>query len=145
MFDQPELEAMLRTQPQDIPPRPVSGRCRGHRRHPDPADRVKVSFLDRVRGGEHSVQASYVLGCDGANSAVRAGIGAHMYGLPFQQTWLVIDVDTDAELNQWGRLPPTVQVPSAPAPTCGSAPPATGGNSGCSTGKPPPTTNHRRD
>ena len=78
-----------------------------------------------MRGGEHSVQASYVLGCDGANSAVRAGIGAHMYGLPFQQTWVVIDVDTDAELNQW-RLPPTVQSP-APAPTCGSAPPATVG------------------
>ena len=35
--------------------------------------RVRVSFLDRVRGGEHSVQASYVLGCDGANSPTRAG------------------------------------------------------------------------
>ena len=63
--------------------------------------RVRVSFLDRVRGGEQSVEASYVLGCDGANSAVRASIGSHMYGLPFQQDWLVIDVDTDAELNQW--------------------------------------------
>ena len=53
-----------------------------------------------MRGGEHSVQASYVLGCDGANSAVRRD-RRHMYGLPFQQTWVVIDVDTDAELNQW--------------------------------------------
>ena len=42
-----------------------------------------------------------MLGCDGANSIVRASIGSHMYGLPFQQNWLVIDVDTDAELNQW--------------------------------------------
>ena len=63
--------------------------------------RVRVSFLDRVRGGEQSVEASYVLGCDGANSMVRASIGSHMYGLPFQQDWVVIDVDTDAELNQW--------------------------------------------
>ena len=60
-----------------------------------------MSFLDRVRGGEQSVEASYVLGCDGANSTVRASISARMYGLPFQQTWAVIDVDTDAELNQW--------------------------------------------
>ena len=88
-------------QPQDIPARRNSGQCRGHRRHPDPARPGPGELPDRVRGGEHSVQASYVLGCDGANSAVRAGIGAHMYGLPFQQTWVVIDVDTDAELNQW--------------------------------------------
>ena len=60
-----------------------------------------MSFLDRVRGGEQSVQASYVLGCDGANSPTRAAIGAHMYGLPFTQDWLVVDVNTDVELNQW--------------------------------------------
>src|ERR1700761_2646679 len=63
--------------------------------------KVRVSFLDRVRGGEQSVEAAYVLGADGANSIVRAEMGSHMYGLPFQQSWLVIDVDTDAELNQW--------------------------------------------
>ena len=60
-----------------------------------------MSFLDRVRGGEQTVQANYVLGCDGANSMVRAAIGSHMYGLPFTQDWVVIDVNTDAELNQW--------------------------------------------
>src|SRR6201996_6148297 len=63
--------------------------------------KVRVSFLDRVRGGEQSVEAAYVLGADGANSIVRAEMGSHMYGLPFQQNWLVIDVDTDVELNQW--------------------------------------------
>ena len=62
---------------------------------------MRVSFLDRVRGGEQSVQASYVLGCDGANSPTRASIGAHMYGLPFTQDWLVIDVNTDVDLDQW--------------------------------------------
>ena len=62
---------------------------------------MRVSFLDRVRGGEQSVQASYVLGCDGANSLTRASIGAHMYGLPFTQDWLVIDVNTDVDLDQW--------------------------------------------
>ena len=36
-----------------------------------------------------------------APTAVRAAISARMYGLPFQQNWAVIDVDTDVELNQW--------------------------------------------
>ncbi len=31
------------------------------------------TFTDRVSGHEHSVQADYVLGCDGANSVVRGG------------------------------------------------------------------------
>ena len=42
-----------------------------------------------------------MLGCDGANSLTRASIGAHMYGLPFTQDWLVIDVNTDVDLGQW--------------------------------------------
>ena len=106
--------------------------------------RVRVSFLDRVRGGEHCVEASYVLGCDGANSMVRAAIGAHMYGLRFQQTWLVIDVDTDAELNQWDGLPPTVQLQRA-GTYMRVGEPATAGNSGCSTGRPRPTTRTSTD
>ena len=101
MFDQPELEAMLRANLKTYPHAELRGNVEVTGVTQTQPDRVRVSFLDRVRGGEHSVQASYVLGCDGANSAVRAGIGAHMYGLPFQQTWVVIDVDTDAELNQW--------------------------------------------
>ena len=56
---------------------------------------------DRVRGGEHAVEANHVLGCDGANSMVRPTIGTGMYRLPFTQNWVVIDVDTDADLNQW--------------------------------------------
>src|SRR6476660_10364365 len=101
MFDQPELEAMLRANVKRYPKVTIHGNVEVTSVSQNQNGRVRVSFLDRVRGGEHSVQASYVLGCDGANSAVRAGIGAHMYGLPFQQTWVVIDVDTDAELNQW--------------------------------------------
>ena len=107
--------------------------------------RVRVSFLDRVRGGEQSVEASYVLGCDGANSMVRASIGSHMYGLPFQQDWVVIDVDTDAELDQWEGCHQLCSTSSAPAPTCASGRPATGGNSGCSTARPPRTTKPSSD
>ena len=101
MFDQPELEAMLRANLKRYPQVTLRGNVEVTWVTQTQPGRVRVSFLDRVRGGEQSVQASYVLGCDGANSPTRAAIGAHMYGLPFTQDWLVIDVDTDAELNQW--------------------------------------------
>ena len=101
MFDQPELEAMLRANLKRYPHAVMRGNVEVTGVTQSQTGRVRVSFLDRVRGGEQSVQASYVLGCDGANSPTRAAIGAHMYGLPFTQDWLVIDVDTDAELDQW--------------------------------------------
>jgi 3-(3-hydroxy-phenyl)propionate hydroxylase len=101
MFDQPELEAMLRANIKRYQQVTIRGNVEVTSVTQTHPDRVRVSFLDRVRGGEQSVQASYVLGCDGANSLTRAAIGAHMYGLPFTQNWLVIDVNTDADLNRW--------------------------------------------
>ncbi|HEY1441644.1 MAG TPA: bifunctional 3-(3-hydroxy-phenyl)propionate/3-hydroxycinnamic acid hydroxylase, partial [Mycobacterium sp.] len=101
MFDQPELEAMLRANLKAYPHALFRGNVEVTAVTQTQPGWVRVSFLDRVRGGEQSVQASYVLGCDGANSMVRASIGSYMYGLPFRQTWVVIDVDTDAELHQW--------------------------------------------
>ena len=101
MFDQPELEAIMRTNLKRYPNVVLRGDVQVTSVTQNKPGKVRVSFLDRVRGGEQSVEAAYVLGADGANSIVRAEMGAHMYGLPFQQNWLVIDVDTDAELDQW--------------------------------------------
>jgi 3-(3-hydroxy-phenyl)propionate hydroxylase len=101
MFDQPELEAMMRANLKRYPQVTFRGNVEVTSVTQNRPGRVRVSFLDRLRGGDTSIEASYVLGCDGANSPTRAAIGSHMYGLPFQQTWVVIDVDTDAELNQW--------------------------------------------
>ena len=101
MFDQPELEALLRANLK----RHSGVRLRGNsevtevnQRAPG---RVRVAYTDRTTGDEHVVDAAYLLGCDGANSVARASIGAAMEDLRFEQRWLVADVITDAQLNQW--------------------------------------------
>jgi 3-(3-hydroxy-phenyl)propionate hydroxylase len=101
MFDQPEFEAVLRANMK----KRCGVRLRGNSEVTDitqlgPA-RVRVTYTDHVTEGEHVVDAAYVLGCDGANSVVRSSIGAAMEDLRFEQRWLVVDVITDAELNQW--------------------------------------------
>ncbi len=101
MFDQPEFEALLRANLKHYPHAVLRGNSEVTEAVQIGADRVQVTFTDRVSGEEHSVEARYLLGCDGANSLVRTAIGACMEDFKFQQRWLVVDVATDAELNQW--------------------------------------------
>jgi 3-(3-hydroxy-phenyl)propionate hydroxylase len=101
LFDQPELEELLRANLKRHP----NAVLRANAEVTDVArrekGRVRVAFTDRVSGSEHTVDTAYVLGCDGANSVVRASIGKAMRNLRFQQRWLVIDVATEARLDQW--------------------------------------------
>ncbi|MGZ5404180.1 MAG: bifunctional 3-(3-hydroxy-phenyl)propionate/3-hydroxycinnamic acid hydroxylase MhpA, partial [Nocardioides sp.] len=101
MFDQPELEQLMRTNLEAQP----TVRLRGSVEVTDVAqvgaNRVRVDFTDRLTGDHDSVLATYVLGCDGANSVVRTAIGSTMEDLKFEQRWLVIDVASQAELDQW--------------------------------------------
>jgi 3-(3-hydroxy-phenyl)propionate hydroxylase len=101
MFDQPELEHLLRTNLKDH----TTVTLRGNVEVTDVAqvghDRVRLDFTDRLTGAHESVLATYVLGCDGANSVVRTAIGATMEDLNFEQRWLVLDIATEAELDQW--------------------------------------------
>jgi phenol 2-monooxygenase len=53
--------------------------------------------LQRMRGGEQtgetaSVRAKYVVGCDGARSAIRQAIGRELVGDPMNVSWGVMDV-----------------------------------------------------
>jgi 3-(3-hydroxy-phenyl)propionate hydroxylase len=101
MFDQPELESLLRDNLTHYP----QAHLQGDVEVIDVADSgrgpVRITAVGRVDGAQHTVTADYVLGCDGANSLVRTRIGSTMRDLNFEQRWLVVDVDTAADLQQW--------------------------------------------
>ena len=101
MFDQPELERLMRTNLKDQ----ATVSLRGNVDVTDVTQLgqrgVRVDFTDRHTGEHESVLATYVLGCDGANSVVRTAIGSTMEDLTFEQRWLVIDVASTVELDQW--------------------------------------------
>ena len=63
---------------------------------PDAADHpvtVRVQRTDASRAGEvETVRARYVVGCDGARSAVRKAIGRQLVGDSANQAWGVMDV-----------------------------------------------------
>ncbi|PWU47332.1 3-(3-hydroxyphenyl)propionate hydroxylase [Micromonospora globispora] len=100
MFDQPELEAILRRNLKQYGTVTLRGNAEVTALTQD-ADGVRVDFTDTATGEHESVRAAYILGCDGANSLTRASIGATMQDLGFTQRWLVIDVVTEADLDQW--------------------------------------------
>ncbi|BBZ03557.1 3-(3-hydroxyphenyl)propionate hydroxylase [Mycolicibacterium chitae] len=100
MFDQPQLEELLRTNLHRHP----RARFRGDTEVFELAagDRpIRLRMRDRTTGDESVITADFVLGCDGANSMVRTTIGAQMRNLKFDQRWLVVDIATDADLHQW--------------------------------------------
>jgi 3-(3-hydroxy-phenyl)propionate hydroxylase len=101
MFDQPELEALLRVNLKRQATVTVRGNAEVTGLIQDGAGPVRVEVTDRVAGAQETIEAEYVLGCDGANSRVRAAIGASMRDLNFEQRWLVVDVATDSELGHW--------------------------------------------
>ncbi|OUS93321.1 3-(3-hydroxyphenyl)propionate hydroxylase [Rhodococcus sp. NCIMB 12038] len=100
MFDQPELETLLRA---GLTRHDRVSMCGNSEvtRVAHGRDHVRVDFTDRVTGERRAVRADYVLGCDGANSTVRTSIGSAMENLGFTQRWLVVDIATDADLDQW--------------------------------------------
>ncbi|WP_433622027.1 bifunctional 3-(3-hydroxy-phenyl)propionate/3-hydroxycinnamic acid hydroxylase [Nocardia sp. CA-120079] len=100
LFDQPELEAILRTNLSLYPGVTLRGSAEVTA-VTEGIGGVGVDFNDRITGRAESVRARYVLGCDGANSLVRGAIGGRMQDLRFDQRWLVVDIATTADLGHW--------------------------------------------
>jgi 3-(3-hydroxy-phenyl)propionate hydroxylase len=99
MFDQPELEAILRANLKRHRAATMRGGVEVTAITQD-SQGVRVGFTDES-GRQDSVGADYVLGCDGASSLTRAAIGGQMRNLKFTQRWLVVDVDTETDLGEW--------------------------------------------
>lgn len=55
-------------------------------------------------GGPGAVRASYVLGCDGGRSTVRAGLGVRLRGGTSGRRWLVVDGGEPAGAGGMGRV-----------------------------------------
>jgi len=104
MFDQPEFEALLRANLSRYPRATLRGNVEVTDVVGIGGVRTKVTYTDRADGSEHAVETDYLLGCDGANSLVRARIGSAMRDLRFEQRWLVVDVATSADLGQWAGV-----------------------------------------
>ena len=57
----------------------------------DEGGRVTVDIADPERGESHTVTGDFLIGCDGANSDVRAALGLPLEDLGFDESWLVVD------------------------------------------------------
>jgi 3-(3-hydroxy-phenyl)propionate hydroxylase len=99
MFDQPELERLLRDALARHPECELRGGVEVTGIGPDTTGPVRVTYRDG--GGEHELWAEAVLGCDGAGSLTREAIGAVWEDLRFEERWRVIDVRTKADVRCW--------------------------------------------
>ncbi len=69
------------------------------------ADAVQLRLRHLASGQERSIDARWVIGCDGASSAVRALSGLPLNDLSFDERWLVVDCLVGDEAL--ARLPQT--------------------------------------
>lgn len=101
MFDQPEFEELLRTNLTRFPQATLRDHCDVTAITGLGDGCTRITFTDRSDGSTHSVDADYLLGCDGANSLTRDYIGSPIRDLRFEQRWLVVDVASTVDLHQW--------------------------------------------
>jgi 3-(3-hydroxy-phenyl)propionate hydroxylase len=109
VFTQPPVEAALRRHVEALPAVDVA-LGRHFTGVEQDADGATVHFDDGM------VRARYVIGCDGASSAVRDAVGITLQDLEFDEPWLVVDV----QVNERGlaKLPKTSVQYCEPARPC---------------------------
>jgi 3-(3-hydroxy-phenyl)propionate hydroxylase len=99
LFDQPELEALLRANLA----RHAGVTVRGGVEVTDVCE-SGVRLRDLATGAAEELPASAVLGCDGAGSVVRDAIGARPRDLRFTQRWFVVDARCSVPVAHWGGV-----------------------------------------
>ncbi|MBO4254195.1 bifunctional 3-(3-hydroxy-phenyl)propionate/3-hydroxycinnamic acid hydroxylase MhpA [Streptomyces griseorubiginosus] len=99
MFDQPELERVLRDALATRPECELRGGVEVTGVGPDTTGPVRVTYRDDT--GDHELWAEAVLGCDGANSLTREAIGGTWEDLRFEERWTVIDAETTGPVRCW--------------------------------------------
>lgn len=112
MFHQPEIERALRAAALACP----TGEIRlgwAFAGLEQDADGVSVTLTGAE--GEQQVRARYVVGCDGASSAVRADLGIGLDDFGFDEPWLVVDA----------LVPPDARTPEVNLQVCDPARPVT--------------------
>ncbi|MGW0872908.1 bifunctional 3-(3-hydroxy-phenyl)propionate/3-hydroxycinnamic acid hydroxylase MhpA [Streptomyces sp. NPDC002740] len=104
MFDQPELERLLRAALARTPECALLGGVEvvgvdQDGEGPGGDGSVRVTYRDDA--GEHVLRADAVLGCDGAGSLTRDAVGATWEDLRFEERWTVVDVRTSLPVRCW--------------------------------------------
>jgi 2-polyprenyl-6-methoxyphenol hydroxylase-like FAD-dependent oxidoreductase len=100
MFHQPELERILEARSRELANVSIARGCEvmGIR------DGGELALLELSgSGGVARAQARFAIGCDGANSLVRAAIGASWQDLGFAFDWLVVDL-VPGDTRTWEPL-----------------------------------------
>ncbi|GAA3810118.1 bifunctional 3-(3-hydroxy-phenyl)propionate/3-hydroxycinnamic acid hydroxylase [Streptomyces coacervatus] len=100
MFDQPELERLLRTALARRPECELWGGAEVVGVRQEGAE-GPVHVTIRQDGSERRLSADFVLGCDGAGSLTREAVGAVWEDLRFEEHWTVIDVRTGLPVRCW--------------------------------------------
>ncbi|MCB1367787.1 MAG: bifunctional 3-(3-hydroxy-phenyl)propionate/3-hydroxycinnamic acid hydroxylase [Rhodobacteraceae bacterium] len=89
-FVQPELERLLRARlEQRTTVRTIYGRTLGD--FSDTNGKVIADIADPETGAVEQVSGDFLVGCDGANSAIRAALGFGLEDYGFDQWWVVLD------------------------------------------------------
>ena len=107
-FDQPDLERILREEVARWPGIEVRGRTEflgfEQLRRAGEVTAVRVTCRDVDTGKSSVVEVDALLGCDGANSSVRAALGAQLVNLGYEERWCVIDGICTRELPVWSGM-----------------------------------------
>jgi 3-(3-hydroxy-phenyl)propionate hydroxylase len=98
MFVQPELERLLRDRIHLNPKIDLrlGTEVVSFKSFPD---EVVANFIISKTGEKLSARANYLIGCDGANSLIRASLGIEMEDYNFDEWWLVVDAWQNKKTN----------------------------------------------